>query len=84
MPEKQGCFQDLFKTREWNIGKMEEGSSGSGAGAQKLRMIWSAAASGIPCDAAFAKSRKAVPPVGCHRTPEKCFFVIFVCFVGKI
>jgi hypothetical protein len=62
--------------------------SGSGevtfpAEAQRMRLIWSAAASGIPHDAAFRKLRKAVPPVGCHRTPETIHFRDFRVFRGE-
>jgi hypothetical protein len=48
-----------------------------------MRLIWSAAASGIPHDAAFRKLRKAVPPVGCHRTPETIHFRDFRVFRGE-
>jgi|GEM_PF-7050146 len=46
--------------------------------------LWSAVASGIPCDTALGKPRKAVPrsPLGsaCHRTPKRSrHLILFPC-----
>jgi hypothetical protein len=60
---------------------------GGQAGAQRLRLIWSAAANGIPSDAAFMmqKSGAALAYRLClsPHSKKNVFFVLFVCFVGN-